>query len=53
MSYDIWKKIYKIEEKHNDKFYNIFLKMVIDFNGSGDQNMKYILIIYLKITVIR
>lgn len=27
--------INKIEEKHNDKFYNIFLKMVTDFNGSG------------------
>ena len=25
----------KIEEKHNDTFYNIFLKMVTDFNGSG------------------
>lgn len=27
--------INKIEEKHNDKFYNIFLKMVTDFNESG------------------
>ena len=27
--------INKIEEKHNDTFYNIFLKMVTDFNGSG------------------
>ena len=27
--------INKIEEKHNDKFYNIFLKMVTDFYGSG------------------
>ena len=27
--------INKIEEKHNDKFYNIFLKMVKDFDGSG------------------
>lgn len=27
--------INKIEENHNDKFYNIFLKMVTDFNGSG------------------
>lgn len=25
----------KIEEKHNDTFYNIFLKMVTDVNGSG------------------
>ena len=27
--------ISKIEEKHNDKFYNVFLKMVTDFTGSG------------------
>lgn len=27
--------INKIEEKHNDKFYNVFLKMVTDFTGSG------------------
>lgn len=27
--------INKIEEKHNDKFYNVFLKMVTDFNFSG------------------
>jgi hypothetical protein len=27
--------INKIEENHNDKFYNIFLKMVTDFNESG------------------
>ena len=27
--------INKIEENHNDKFYNIFLKMVTEFNGSG------------------
>ena len=27
--------INKIEEKHNDKFYNVFLKMVTDFNESG------------------
>ena len=27
--------INKIEEKHNDKFYNIFLKLVIDVNHSG------------------
>jgi hypothetical protein len=27
--------INKIEEKHNDTFYNIFLNMVTDFNGSG------------------
>lgn len=27
--------INKIEKNHNDKFYNIFLKMVTDFNGSG------------------
>jgi hypothetical protein len=25
----------KIEEKHNDTFYNIFLKMVTDVNRSG------------------
>jgi hypothetical protein len=29
------KLINKIEENHNDKFYNIFLKMVTDVNGSG------------------
>jgi len=27
--------INKIEKKHNDKFYNVFLKMVTDFTGSG------------------
>ena len=27
--------INKIEKKHNDKFYNVFLKMVTDFDGSG------------------
>ena len=27
--------INKIEKNHNDKFYNIFLKMVTEFNGSG------------------
>ena len=27
--------INKIETIHNDKFYNVFLKMVIDVNGSG------------------
>ena len=27
--------INKIEEKHNDKFYNIFLKFVIDVTDSG------------------
>jgi hypothetical protein len=27
--------INKIEEKHNDKFYNVFLKMVTDFTGAG------------------
>ena len=29
------KLINKIEEQHNDKFYNIFLKIVTDFNESG------------------
>lgn len=29
------KLINKIEKKHNDKFYNIFLKMVTDVNNSG------------------
>jgi hypothetical protein len=29
------KLINSIEEKHNDKFYNVFLKMVTDFTGSG------------------
>ena len=27
--------IHKIEARHNDSFYNVFLKMVTDFNGSG------------------
>jgi FkbM family methyltransferase len=27
--------INKIEEKHNDKFYNVFLKMVTEITGSG------------------
>lgn len=27
--------IYKVEEKHNDKFYNVFLKVVININESG------------------
>lgn len=27
--------INKIEKTHNDKFYNVFLKMVSEFNGSG------------------
>ncbi len=37
----IFEKIYvnelinRIEKKHNDKFYNVFLKMVTDFSGSG------------------
>ena len=25
----------EIEKKHNDTFYNVFLKMVTDYNGSG------------------
>lgn len=29
------KLINKIEEKHNDKFYNVFLKMVTEFTESG------------------
>ena len=27
--------INKIEKNHNDKFYNVFLKMVTDFTGAG------------------
>jgi hypothetical protein len=29
------KLINKIEQKHNDKFYNVFLKMVTEFMGAG------------------